>query len=61
MTNQLAKRALGTAFAAALVLGGAACGDDDAGTDDQLIEEDLGEVEGGIEGEGEGEGEGLGD
>lgn len=59
MTNQLATRALGTAFAAALLLGGAACGDDDAGGgDEELIEEDLGEVEGGVEGEGEMEVEG---
>lgn len=32
--NRLTTRALGVGFAAALVLGGAACGDDDIDTDD---------------------------
>lgn len=46
MTNRLATRALGTAFAAALLLGAAACGDDDADVDGEQLEqdaEDLGE------------------
>lgn len=33
MTHHLTKRALGAGFVAALLLGGAACGDDDATTD----------------------------
>lgn len=69
MTNQRAKRALGAGFAAALLLGAAACGDDDVvddespgvvdglgGTDDTDSGIDAGDGLGGTD-----EGEGLGD
>jgi hypothetical protein len=51
MTNQLAKRALGAGFAAALVLGAAACGDDDDINTDEL-EQDVEGIGGDIEEEG---------
>ena len=60
--NKLATRALGVGFAAALVLGGAACGDDDVDTDDTGAETDDGiETGGGLGGtEDDGEGDDSG-
>ena len=62
MNRTTRTRILGAGFAAALLLGGAACGDDDAGVDigeetnlDDGVVEDLGENEGDFEGEGGGE------
>lgn len=62
MTNHMARRALGAGFAAALLLGAAACGDDDVvddespgvvdgmgGTDDEDSGFDTGEGLGGTE------------
>lgn len=64
MTNELARRALGAGFAAALLLGAAACGDDEVpddespgvvdglgGTDDPDSGIDTGEGLGGAEGD----------
>lgn len=61
MTNRLTTRALGAAFAASLLLGAAACGDDDD-TVDPTEEPDIDEGLGGTENEDTGidAGEGLG-
>ena len=52
MQNQLATRALGAGFAAALLLGAAACGDDDDINTDE-IEQDAEDLGGELEEEGE--------